>query len=344
MPRQRSQRLWIISGRRPQKRLASVAVLEASTCLSDEQWRAIQDHERRLARALEQRDYSQAVGSAKELCETVARLVLEARAETFTGHDYGPLIGRAHAALKRQPGVGVAADRMVRDMAGAARTLATQLGDLRNGWGTGHGRSRAPDTLEEHSFLAAEAALLWARWALRRLDHLVMGRPADLIRDLAGGFTFYSGDLRRRMAAANIPELNEEEAHALGMAVGQRAARGTFLAAIEGIDEPLAADDPWPASYRRGVLQGLVVDADGRISLRVGGLTRFARLVSSLDAEAIETLDLLTEQLSGAEWSYRVSTDERTEIAVAFDEACYDADDSVAMALHRVKKALVTNL
>lgn len=44
-------------------------------CLDDDQWVAIDDHRDRMERALRDRDLSLLIGSAKELCETCAKLV-----------------------------------------------------------------------------------------------------------------------------------------------------------------------------------------------------------------------------------------------------------------------------
>lgn len=315
-------------------------MLEQPSALSDGQWNAVREHEERLRRSLEQRDHAQAVGSAKELCETIARLVAEVRGETFVGNDYGSLVSFAHGVLQRQPGVGVATDGVTRDMAQGVKTLATQLGLLRNALGTGHGQSRAPSTLEEHAVLASEAALLWARWALRRLDELIVGRPAELVRDLSGAGTFGRGDLARRLEAADIPQLAEGEAHRLGVAIGQRTARNTFMVAIEGVDGPLAGDVPWPTAYRRGVLEGLVVDADGRVSFRSEDHDRFVQVVRSLGEEAVVSLDQLASEVAGAEWSYRTSAEGRTALDAALADIERDLGGSIGDAAQRLRSAL----
>lgn len=104
-------------GRKSSKNDAVIEIdLSRPTELSDEHWSAICDGVSRIQRAQRDTDWSAAVGAAKELCETVARIVLAARHEETSG-DYPALIASAHKTLDRLPGFGSAAERPVRDMA-----------------------------------------------------------------------------------------------------------------------------------------------------------------------------------------------------------------------------------
>lgn len=86
-----------------------------------------------------------------------------------------------------------------------------------------------------------------------------------LVGDLQSGVPFSKGVLAARLAAANVPALEESEQRRLGVAVGQRAARETFTVRIDGIDA--CAQDPgrWPDPYREGVTEGLFINEDGRV-------------------------------------------------------------------------------
>jgi|tagenome__1003787_1003787.scaffolds.fasta_scaffold20986931_3 hypothetical protein len=129
---------------------------------------------------------------------------------------------KAHRLRDRQSGEGLAMDPPVRDIATAAKRISIEVSSLRRSYGTAHGRVVPADTIAEHAELAADAAVLWCRWALRRLDFIVEGRSVDLLRDLREG-TLYRGDLRRRLIAADITSLSLDEQRRLGITVGRRA-------------------------------------------------------------------------------------------------------------------------
>ena len=80
-----------------------------------------------------------------------------------------------------------------------------------------------------------DGALLWTRWAMRRLQFLILGSLQPLIDDL-GSRSFGMGDLALRLQAADLPHLNYDDQRLLGLAVGQRAARNTFTVRIDGVE------------------------------------------------------------------------------------------------------------
>lgn len=68
-------------------------------------WAAITSHRDRLADAMRGSDRSLVLGRAKELAESVARVVITERGQVAPAStDYPALIDSAHAVLKRQPG------------------------------------------------------------------------------------------------------------------------------------------------------------------------------------------------------------------------------------------------
>ncbi|GGN72514.1 hypothetical protein GCM10011579_049800 [Streptomyces albiflavescens] len=141
--------------------------------------------------------------------------------------------------------------------------MADQLRELRNRYGTGHGRAVVHDITDEVAEICVHGALIWIRWALARLQTVLMGAVQPLIDDLLEGGVFYGGDLTNRLQAANIVNLEEADQRALGLAIGQRAARATFNVRIEGID--VCSEDParWPDAYREAALQRLFTNPDG---------------------------------------------------------------------------------
>jgi hypothetical protein len=119
----------------------------------------------------------------------VPGVVCAALAQTVSTADgFGKLIFSAHAALDRRPGRGAAAEVSVRSIAQAARTMVSELNSLRNEVATGHGRPLVPVVTRETAAMAEHAARLWSAWALARLDEVLRGEVAGLVRELESGF------------------------------------------------------------------------------------------------------------------------------------------------------------
>lgn len=280
--------------------------------IDDTAWNGIQQCLLRLERAVRQHDLSLVVGSAKELAESVAKTVLDARGETVASAvDFPEAVNRTHTVLDRQPGVGLAADPLARDIAQASKNLVLKLGELRNRVGTGHGRATEPDVVEEHAFLCADGAVLWSAWALRRLEHLISGLPAILARDLTSGHVFHRGTLRSRLAQANLPALGEQDQRMLGKSVAQRAMQDTFVVREEGVEACARQPDLglWPAAYRAGVVEGLFFDRAGYLDA-TPQLVREAALILLPMPEAKAVIESVAVQAGAAELSFRLSSDE----------------------------------
>lgn len=235
--------------------------------LGDEHWECITTELTRLHRSLEADDDGQALSDLKCLVESVARVALDLAGEPAQPNDsLDGTVKRAHDLLADQPGHALARGGEFGKMASQACRVARNLGNIRNMFGGGHGRSRTPQVRDEMVDLALDGSLTWTRWAVRRLGLFSEGRPATLIRDLVEEpATFHSGVLRQRLEAANLPGLEPHHQQELGVAVGQRVMRQTFVVRWDGLDPSLESDDlaVWPAGYRIGLLRGLWFDPDG---------------------------------------------------------------------------------
>lgn len=293
--------------------------LNRPTALDETEWLALVQLVDRIARALTQADWALVVGSTKELCETVAKQVLEARGELVSNKEhYEALLTKAHRLLERQPGVGLAADPPIRDIATAVKRIAIEVGTLRRTHGTGHGRVVAPDVIAEHSELAVDAAVLWCRWALRRLDVIVEGRAVDLLRDLREGH-FHRGDLRRRLVAADLAGLGTDDQRRLGLAVGRRASRGTFNVLDEGT--AAAIDGPWTDHYRRGVVEGTFIDDDGFVRTTGQSAKRALEILGVMDpTEAREVVQRIETKMLQASRSYAMTAADVEEAVTAIEQ------------------------
>ncbi|MFI2664125.1 abortive infection family protein [Micromonospora carbonacea] len=282
------------------------AELPRPEALDRSAWEAIQDQFQRLRAAAAANDRPLVVGSAKDLVEATARVVLDARGRPAgSGEEYDKVLGDAHRAIEYQVGPGVSADDAVRRAASSARKLATQLRDLRNTYGTGHGRSALPVLEDEVLETCVDAALLWTRWALRRLQLVLLGSLQPLIADLRVT-SFSMGALATRLAAADLPHLEPADQRQLGVAVGQRASRNTFTVRIDGVEACALSQDAvaWPLGYREGIVEGLFLDQFGQV--HVDEQARAPRLAAEVLAPhpgRRKVLGELAERLCRSAWS-----------------------------------------
>ncbi|WP_236829914.1 abortive infection family protein [Blastococcus sp. KM273128] len=136
----------------------------------------IHEHLDRISHAIERDDPAQAIGSAKELVESTAKLVLRERGETYSDSDDVPeLVRRAQIALDVHPSghaPGPDGSDAVKKILGATVAVTAGLTELRNrGYGTGHGPGAARTGLgRRHARLAINAAKTWCEFMLDTLS------------------------------------------------------------------------------------------------------------------------------------------------------------------------------
>jgi hypothetical protein len=250
--------------------------------LGDAEWEGVRDAEERLLTAKAAGDFSLVVGSAKELCEAVAKVVIGGRGGVAGAAAKLPeVIGIAHGLLDFQPGQGLATEPEARRIAQGLKSIVLGLGEMRNRHGTGHGRAVPSGITAEHAEIAFDASLLWSGWALRRLEPYMAGEVSAIVRDLEGK-TFRSGDLARRLRYANLPGLPVEDQRRLGFAVAGRASRGTFVVAADGVDAVQPDDEEtWPAGYVEGLITGLFFDANGYLDVSESKARDAGRLIAA---------------------------------------------------------------
>ena len=267
-------------------------------------WAAIELARDRLRRSWESNDFPEALGKAKELVETVAKVVVESAEGTVADEaDYTPTVKSAHKALRRQPGVDLSQHQEVRAIAQAAQTMATSLGPLRNAFGTGHGRARVPNVSMEMATLGVESALIWCRWALRRLEHLLADYPNDLVDAVNTGTT--RAKLREKFDAAALAQQPPEIQHRIGVAFGQQSAGGFGNATEVGVEPAIEGGfEDYPIAYRRGLLEGMLLNSAGQIGLPEFYAPRFVSLLGSLpDREATAAAQQLSTLAAQAPWA-----------------------------------------
>lgn len=254
--------------------------------LPDINWESIKAEENRLLLAVEENDDSAIIGQAKSLVESIARVAKEIAGEPAEANaSFDAVVRRAHSLLQAQPGHDLTDEPVFSRLASNSAKMAASLGNIRNEFGTGHGRSRPPDIVAEMAELAMDGAMVWSRWALRRLGWFAFGRPNTLMDDLTQGGLFTSGLLAQRLEAANIPALEPQHQRALGTAVGQRASNGTFVVVRDGVDDPIRSGElmPWTREYRLGVATGLRKDVMGKAVLSAWAMRKTQALLEPID-------------------------------------------------------------
>jgi hypothetical protein len=133
----------------------------------------IHGHLERIAGAIERDDPEQAIGSAKELIESTAKLVLRETGTTFDPRaDVPDLVKQATEALMVHPtSAGPDGSDAVRKILGGGVTIANRVAELRNSYGTGHGQAERRTGLRtRHARLAINAARLWCEFMLDTLS------------------------------------------------------------------------------------------------------------------------------------------------------------------------------
>lgn len=134
--------------------------------------RVISEHLDRIDHAVVRDDPAQAIGSAKELVESTAKVVLRERNVSFSNNDDLPKLARmAEEALQIHPSqAGPDSSQSIRKILGAALTITSGIAELRNEYGTGHGRDTVPAGLgPRHAQLAVNGARLWCQFMLDTL-------------------------------------------------------------------------------------------------------------------------------------------------------------------------------
>jgi hypothetical protein len=135
---------------------------------------AIREQLDRIQRALPD-DPALAVGSAKDLIESTAKVVLVERGLTLNERDDVPaLVRKAQQALDLHPAAhtpGPDGNDGVKKILGGVSNIAVGVAELRNrGYGTGHGPAGARIGLRaRHAHLAVNAAFTWCQLMLDTL-------------------------------------------------------------------------------------------------------------------------------------------------------------------------------
>lgn len=156
------------------RRLDAAEVVAAGLLSKITNAEEIHDHLNRISGAIENDDPRLAIGSAKELIESTAKLVLTETGSTVSDKmDVPELVKRAEEALQLHASTQAGPDGSptVRRILGGSHSVAVSIAELRNTYGTGHGKMQFPVNLSaRHARLAVNAARLWCEFMLDTLS------------------------------------------------------------------------------------------------------------------------------------------------------------------------------
>jgi hypothetical protein len=133
----------------------------------------IEDHLNRIRDAIDS-DPNLAIGSAKELIESTAKLVITEMGQTYSsGDDIPALVRKAQRALRLDADA-IAPDARgadtIRRILSSLSQVAIGVAELRNLYGTGHGRDRRPSGIgPRHARLAVGSARVYCHLLLDTL-------------------------------------------------------------------------------------------------------------------------------------------------------------------------------
>jgi hypothetical protein len=266
--------------------------LEQPPHLDESRWAAIREHEDRLKAAAAIQDKRLIIGSAKELMESVARAIIEAKNFVVPSNaDFDEVIRAAHQAIDRQAGAGLDMGPEIRTVAASSRKIAVAVRDIRNEYGTGHGRASVAEMEEELATVTVDACYLWSGWALRRLGHVLANEPQRLIDTLQNDIVTRAS-LRTQFEAIRMPQQPAPVQRALGAAFAQRwASNDTFVAREVGIDPAVynTSLSDFPVPYREGLAEGLVLDRGGHLQLTKATLPSLAGVLQPIPTPDLES-------------------------------------------------------
>lgn len=278
--------------------------LNRPTHLDDESWTAVATYRDRLSHALTVDDRQATVGAAKELVECIARVVLQVTGATLGDEaKFNATVDAAQRQLGLRP-VDLGNTPALRSIAQSALTMVKSVNELRNDVGTGHGRARIPEISDAAHQAAVDAAILWSNWVLRVLEPLLASSARVFIEQLNTPISRVS--LSEAMRTADLVSQPAEAQHQMGVAVGQRAGGGfgnAYAVGVTPAEENRSLQD-WPAQYRLGLVDGLLIDWSGQIDINeVSAGALIGVLVPVPAQEGVPALGDLADKVKAANWA-----------------------------------------
>jgi len=242
---------------------------------------AIRAADERLERAFGARDLEATIGAAKDLVETVAKVVLDTAGAVYGSNaSVEGLASEALAALGLS--AAIQGHPSLRGLSSSLVRVVQSVAELRNSDGTGHGRATRSSLDWSHAELSRNAAISWCQWILATADRVLADRAGlDVaLADIGGARAFGRGKLASYLAKLGIPSLNEADQRRLGLAVARRwTMNDTFMPLIDVVAPISDVEADYPDGFYEGLIEGLLLDRDGFI-LTTGADTERALEIS----------------------------------------------------------------
>jgi hypothetical protein len=264
--------------------------LERIDSIDSDHWDSIEVHLSRVNQALElsKPDHGQIVGTCKDLCECIAKVIITQVSASPDSHDDLSKLGKQVQNLigtsVRTPATG---NDPLAQLERAIFNIPTTIGLTRNVVGAGHGHAVVVELDPADVALIVGATQAWCSWALRRAEIVLRNTVSELVRSLREE-NFYGGALTHWLNLLGLDTLPEVDQHRLGIAVAARARNGTFVVFNEGVKPLRISPKEWPAEYRTGIAEGLLFDQSGL--LYPAGIPDLAAVVSCMTTTAAAAL------------------------------------------------------
>ncbi len=316
-----------------------LARLDDLEFLDDQHVQALNVHGERLQLALRADDAGLAIGTAKDLVESVAKVVCSVFGVAFgDGDDLPQLSVRCHEILQAHPRAHQDRGALQR-LTSAVMQIPQHLAALRNGEGAGHGHAFVTDIFNHSVVLTSEAAVLWSYWVLAasRLRLQEEEQFRQHVAEIEGGRAFRRGELRAHLVdAIGLQLLDHERQRACGVACGRRRVRGTFVVGLDVINPFIDGEVEWPDPFLLGLLEGLLLDASGR-GASISMPTVISGLVRHLWSSCEDEVRALVQRVCSADIARAFDLDARTQWTALLGEVVGQLDEpEICMELSRL--------
>jgi hypothetical protein len=279
---------------------------------------AIQTAIERIDRASSARDVEAIVGGSKELIETVAKAVLDASGTPYGSNAPLPTVtGQTLGALKIDPAALQGRPSLAK-LSSSVQAAVQAVAELRNTDGTGHGRATRSNLDLSHAVFVRAIAVAWCEWILSTSRRALKNRGGldKALADIGGAKVFSRGEVTAYLADLEMTGLAEDDQRRLGLAVARRWTVNRTWMPVEDVIQPLAEGKvEYPAAFREGIFEGLLLDNNGYIRTSPDDIGRAVQVGLRLPGNRIErAFQTLADRVDDATPSQTLDETARDEV------------------------------
>jgi len=258
----------------------------------------------RLARAVSLGDTEDVLGRAKDMIESVAKVVTDQFGKPLGSNaKLRQCAKRAIEALGEDGSAFLGRDDSFTRLTSSLITGMEAIGSLRNSDGTGHGRATSSSLDHAHALFVRDAAICWSRWLLATTTRVLQTRAAiDLaLANIEGRKSFRRDQLPQYLVDLGLVQRAPSDQRRLGIAVARRWRDNRTFMPVEDVIEPTAEGlERYPSPFVLGLIDGLLFDSNGFLRLTQGDAERVVGLSRSLPAADLHELEALSEACDDA--------------------------------------------